>query len=158
MPTSTFETYRKEILEFLEETFESHQGIYLDKGTSLFPTLAAVSAEEASARAGARNASPAAHVRHVILYLRVMEAHIRGEEVAVNWREIWEEDAPVSPAEWTALLAELRAEHAELLRFMNDPKTWEHEDALGGCIAIVAHTAYHLGAIRHGLLAIRHPA
>ena len=159
MPTATFDTIRKQILEFLDETFESHHGIFLDKGTSLFPTLAAVSAEEASARAGAKNASPAAHVRHVILYVRVLEAHIRGEEVGeVNWREIWEQDAPVTPAEWTALLAELRAEHAELLRFMNDPKTWELEDALGGCMAIVAHTAYHLGAIRHGLLAIRHRA
>jgi len=96
-------------------------------------------------------------VRHVILYLRVMQKDIRGEEVGkVDWREIWENDVPVSPAEWTKLLAELRAEHAELVRFMNDPATWERDGVIGGSMAIMAHTAYHLGAIRHGLLAIRY--
>jgi len=157
MAPGSIEKYRKQVLEFLDETFDSHHGIYLDKGTSLFATLASVSAEEASSRAGERNATPAAHVRHVILYLRVMQKDIRGEEVGeVKWREIWENDGPTTPAEWTKLLAELRAEHTELVRLMNDPATLEREDGLGGCMAIVAHTAYHLGAIRHGLLAIRY--
>ena len=37
-------------LRLLNETFDNVQGYYLDKGTSLFETLATISAEEASIR------------------------------------------------------------------------------------------------------------
>ena len=33
------------ILEYLEETFETHHGFYLDRGTSMFETLATISAQ-----------------------------------------------------------------------------------------------------------------
>ena len=34
------EKIKNELLETLDETFERHHGIYIDKGTSLFETLA----------------------------------------------------------------------------------------------------------------------
>ena len=36
MPQASFS---EELFTILEETFETHHGIYLDKGTSLFATL-----------------------------------------------------------------------------------------------------------------------
>jgi hypothetical protein len=148
--------FQKEILEFLEETFERVHGIYLDQGTSFFETLEHVTAEEASSRASDRRASVAAHVRHVAFYLRVLQASIRGESVGkVNWLEIWESDRPVTPEAWRATIGELREEYARVTRLMKDPATWEKEDAVGGSMAMVTHTAYHLGAIRQALGVIR---
>src|SRR2546428_3577213 len=106
------ERFQKEILQFLEETFERVRGIYLDKDTSFFETLEHVTAEEASTRASNRRASVAAHVKHVSLYLRVLQASIQGEAVGkVNWLEIWENDRPVTPEAWRAVIADLRGEH-----------------------------------------------
>lgn len=152
----TVDRLQKEALQFLEETFESHHGIYLDKGTSFFETLESVTAGEASNRASDRTASIAAHVRHVVYYMDVLQNSIRGVEVGkLNWREIWENDLPVPPTEWSERVAALRAEYANVRRLLHDPATWEREDAMGGFMAIAVHTAYHLGAIRQALAVIR---
>jgi hypothetical protein len=148
--------FQKEIHTFLEETFDKVHGIYLDKGTSFFETLEAVTAEEASRRATARSGSIAAHVAHVSYYLRVMQQALRGEALGkLNWKEIWEQDRPVTAEEWRARVAELRAELAKLRALMEEPATWERDDAVGESMAVVVHTAYHLGAVRQALAVIR---
>ena len=147
---------KKEVFDFLEETFEKHHGIYIDKGTTFFETLDSMNADEASHRATDKNASIAAHVRHTIFYLRILEEHIRGTlQGKVNWREIWENDRPVSAEQWRALVAELRQAYERIRKFLEDPATWEREDAFGGSIAMIVHTAYHLGAVRQALALMR---
>ena len=154
-PTST-SRFRKEILEFLDETFEQVHGIYLDKGTSLFETLEPVSAAEASCRASDRSGSVAAHVKHVTLNLRVLQRSLRGETVGkVDWREIWENDRPVTTEAWRSVVEDLRSEYAGVVRLLKDPSTWEREDGVGDSMAIAIHTAYHLGAVRQALNVIR---
>ena len=61
----------------LDETFDDVKGIYLDQGTSLFETLAAVSAEEASIPVGGKCATLAAQVKHVAFYLDVVDQTVR---------------------------------------------------------------------------------
>lgn len=146
---------RKESLLFLEETFETHHGIYIDKGTSLIDTLAGVTAAQASRRASDRTASVAAHVRHIVYYLQVLQKSLRGEEIGrLDWREIWESDRPVTPAEWGAVVEALKSEWAGVRRLHAEPATWEREDAHGEFMAIAIHTAYHLGAIRQAVAVI----
>ena len=148
--------HQKEALQFLEETFQTHHGIYIDKGTTLFDTLSDVTAEEASQRASDRTASVAAHVRHVTFYLEVMQPLLRGEKVGkVNWREIWENDRPVTRDEWARIVDRLHEEYAKVCALHADPATWNREDALGEFTAISIHTAYHLGAVRQALAVIR---
>lgn len=149
--------HRENALLFLEETFESrHHGIYIDRGTSLFETLDPVTAEEASLRATERTASIAAHVRHVVFYVTVIERLLRGEEVGtLDWREIWENDRPVGAAEWDALRAELRREYDSVRSLYYDESTWKREEAADEFVTIALHTAYHLGAIRQALAVIR---
>lgn len=149
--------HRENALFFLEETFESrHHGIFLDKGTSLFETLDPVTPEEASLRASDRTASVAAHVRHVIFYVTVLQRVIRGEEVGrLNWREIWENDRPVGAAEWDGLRAELRREYGNVRALHSDEATWKRDEAADEFVSIALHTAYHLGAIRQALAVIR---
>ena len=88
--------------------------------------------------------------------MEVIQRSLRREEVGkLNWREIWENDRPVTPDAWVAQVATLRAEYAKVLEMRSDPKTWEREDAHGEFRAIAIHTAYHLGAIRQALAVIR---
>ena len=51
------EHFTSAICTLLDETFDNVQGIYLDKGTSLFETLATISAEEASLPVGGKCAT-----------------------------------------------------------------------------------------------------
>ncbi|HYJ34018.1 MAG TPA: DinB family protein [Candidatus Binatia bacterium] len=155
-PQTTTDRFQKEIHTFLEETFDQVHGIYLDKGTSFFETLAGVSPAEASERATAGSGSVAAHVKHVSYYLRVLQQALRGETLGkLNWREIWEQDRPVSAEEWRAITEELRGELAGLRKLLEAPETWERDDTVGESMAVLAHTAYHLGAVRQALAVIR---
>ena len=86
----------------LTETFESVQGAYLDKGTSLFETLAEISAAQASQPMG-NCATIAAHVAHTRYYLEVLEDRMFGRDLStVNWEQIWDEVSAVDQTEWEA--------------------------------------------------------
>src|SRR3712207_5116546 len=91
----------------LAETFEQVQGIYLDKGTSLFETLAAVTAAEASQPISSQGASIAAQVIHVRYYLEVLSGYLRQQPPpVVDWPGSWKRTT-VSAAEWDMLRQEL---------------------------------------------------
>jgi hypothetical protein len=70
------ETCTREFFSILDEAFETHHGIFLDRGTLLFDTLAGISAAEASIPVGGKCAPLAAQVTHVIFYLGVAESCI----------------------------------------------------------------------------------
>ena len=67
-----------DLYSLLDETFRNVHGHYLDKHTSLFETLATISAEEASQPVGGRCATLAAQVNHIRIYLEVLERYMRG--------------------------------------------------------------------------------
>jgi hypothetical protein len=95
------ESFSRELLDIFEETFETHHGIYLDKGTSLFETLNQISAEEASIPVGNRCATISAQVEHVNFHLEVIERAISGQEVGkLDWDEIWSRVSGVTSTEW----------------------------------------------------------
>ncbi len=149
------EAYTKALTGLLDETFERVHGIYLDRGTSLFETLETISAEEASRPVSATCASIAAQVEHVRFYLEVLARYARGEAVGkVDWAASWRLTT-VTPEEWDALKGRLRDTHRDILTVVGDARTWEDENAIGGSMAIVAHTAYHLGEIRQALCTIK---
>jgi hypothetical protein len=139
------------VAQLLDETFESHHGIYTDRGTSLFETLDAVTASDASVKIGGRGPTIAAQVAHVTLYLDVLERSMRGEEIeSVDWEDIWQRVSAVSPDGWHTLRAELGASYRRLRDTVDGFDSWEPEARLE-VLAVIAHTAYHLGAIRQAL-------
>ena len=149
------ESFSKELFTILEETFETHHGVYLDKGTSLFETLNQISAGEASIPVGNRCATIAAQVEHVIFYLEVLEHYITGQDVGQpDWGEIWGRVSGVTAAEWDELRARLKATYDRLSEVLRTIENWEHNDAIGNSMAIVVHTAYHLGEIRQALCTV----
>lgn len=137
------------IFALLEETFENVHGIYLDGETSLFETLSGLSAEDASRPVAPRRPTIAAQVEHVRFYLDVLERYIRGEKSGqVDWQEIWRTTSRVSPEEWQAIQVRLRTSYDRVTTLMRSFEGWDGENEISGALAIVVHTAYHLGQIR----------
>jgi hypothetical protein len=150
------ESFAEELFTILEETFETHHGVYLDKGTSLFATLNQISAGEASIPVGNRCATIAAQVEHVIFYLEVLERSMAGQDVGKqDWGEIWSRVSGVTGAEWDELRNRLKATYERLSNMLRGVENWEDNDAIGDSMAIVVHTAYHLGEIRQALCTVR---
>lgn len=148
------EHFMQAFLRSLEETFENAQGIYLDRGTSIFETLRDISAEEASQPIGSRCASIAAHVAHMAFYMQEILRWMQGERAPVDWGEIWRTVQEVSDLEWQASQERLRTTYASI-RHLAHSTAWQNEEEIGGALGLLAHNAYHLGEIRHALCTIR---
>lgn len=150
------EHFSKALYFLLDETFDTVHGIFLDPGTSLFETLAALSAEDISIPVGGQCATLAAQVKHVAFYLDVLERGARtGVQEPVDWDAVWRTTASVTPAEWDGLKAELRASYDRLKALIHDTPAWFSEREVGGAIAAIVHTAYHLGEIRQALCSLK---
>jgi len=143
------------LLLVLEETFESVQGIYLDRGTSVFETLSTISAEEASRPTARTCASLAAHVEHMAFYIETILKFIRGEQPEADWNEIWGRVEAVTPKEWEASQHRLKAALGQVKSLIENTDEWRSSDEIAGAIGLVAHNAYHLGEIRQALCALR---
>lgn len=152
--TITQELFLKTFLSVLEETFENVQGIYLDKGTSLFETLDHISAEQASQECCASCASIAAHVKHIVFYLEVTDRYMfTADDFHSDWGEVWRTTHAVTVEEWDVLRSQLRSTYAQLHEKMLAIINWNDERTFGGAWALVVHTAYHLGEIRRATCA-----
>jgi len=144
------------LFALLDETFENHHGIYLDENTSLFETLETVSAEEASIPVGGKCASLAAQVAHVTFYLEVLERYIfLGSAGSVDWGEIWRTVEKVTPEEWQGFKDNLKQTYQRINRELHKLEAWDSEEKIGGAMAIIVHTAYHLGEIRQALCTLK---
>lgn len=148
--------FTKTLYGLLDETFENVHGYFLDKGTSMFETLATISAEEASAPVGGKCATLAAQVKHVAFYLDVLEQAVRTQRFErQDWDKIWRETTAVTPEEWDALKSSLRESYNRIKVLINDTTEWSSEQQIGGVIATIVHTAYHLGEIRQALCSVK---
>jgi hypothetical protein len=150
------EHFTKTLLELLDETFDNVHGYYLDKNTSLFETLASITADEASIPVGGKCATLAAQVKHVAFYLNVIAKSSRDPNFPkADWGEVWRTVNRVTPEEWQSIQDELRTNYNQILNLIEITTVWSNEDEIGGMLAVVAHTAYHLGEIRQALCILR---
>jgi hypothetical protein len=151
------EHFTAALYTLLDETFDTVHGYYLDKGTSMFETLAGISAETASVPVGGKCATLAAQVKHVAFYLDTLVHNVRTQTFdPVDWGKIWRETSAVSAEEWEAIQGDLRASYGRVKALIADTQEWPSPAHVGGAIAMVVHTAYHLGEIRQALCAL-HP-
>lgn len=146
----------QDLFDILDETFVTHHGVFLDKGTSLFETLETITAEEASIPVGGQCATLAAQVAHVNFYLEVLEAYILEQDKGeVDWGEIWRRVNRVSPEEWNAYKDQLKATYQRIISMLQSWDDWNAERPIGGALAIAVHTAYHLGEIRQAMCTVK---
>jgi hypothetical protein len=149
------EDYTNNMFALLDEVFENHHGIFLDKNTSLFPTLDTISAQEASIPVGGKCASLAAQVAHVTFYLEVLERYVVYNDGApADWGYIWRTVEKVTPEEWDEYRRKLKDAYERIKKMFQDNPVW-NDDSIGGSMAIVVHTAYHLGEIRQALCTLK---
>lgn len=147
--------YLENLFALLEETFEKIHGIYLDPDTSLLQTLETISAGQASIPVGGRCASLAAQVAHVTFCLEVLERVIvRDDRSRVDWDEIWRTVEEVTPTEWDQHKRAPRAAYDRITTLFRDNPLLT-DASIGGSMAILVHTAYHLGEIRQALCTLR---
>lgn len=150
----SLDEFRAGLLVNFDEAFTKVTGIFLDQGTSMFETLATISAEEASRPVGGGCANIAAQVHHTWFYLDLMNRMGRGEDVGrPDWDGSWAVGA-VDDAEWQRLVDELRAAHDEVRTFIQTFEGW-NQDFVSGAFGMLAHCAYHLGEIRAGLCSVK---
>src|SRR5688572_12294372 len=132
----------------LRETFEgSPEGqpsAYLDRGTGFFSTLGGLSAADVSKEF--QGTTIAAQTEHAKFYLDRLCEFINGRTERVNWEDSWLIET-VNDTEWDALRTTVKASYENTLRCLASVEDWS-EDQTGMAIGMVAHTAYHLGAIR----------
>ncbi|MCC6804129.1 MAG: hypothetical protein IT319_14710, partial [Anaerolineae bacterium] len=72
-----------------------------------------------------------------------------------DWGEIWRTVGAVTPEQWRDGQARLRASYDQVVALVQAYETWDGEDDIGGSLAILVHSAYHLGEIRQALCTLR---
>ncbi len=146
---------KQRLMYFLDETFNKVDGIYLDKGTSLLETLASLDTERVSQPVCPGATTIAGQVEHIRLYLAVMFDYMRGKWYEkLDWKQSWLV-SKVTPDEWDDLLRQLREIHGNVISLIESTTDWSDERRLDGTMAVVVHTAYHLGAIRQMLRVVK---
>jgi hypothetical protein len=138
----------------LREAFEGPPGPWTyftdtSPGTGVFGTIDAFSAAEVSQESGPRHTSIAGHVHHLSSSLALSTRGLRGEPTSRDRSQSWTVSR-VDDAAWAALRAQLRHEYETLVVAVESHAVWD-EDAVGVAFGAIAHTAYHLGAIRQRL-------
>ncbi len=158
--TISVAAFKQALLTLLDEAFDNVHGAFLDKGESLFPTLEGLTAAQASIPVCGDGNSIASQVNHVIFYFDVGFQYMRGENPGKqDWGAAWEM-VHVSDEEWDALKQQLRERQKTLLQIINETSAdafAANDEMIGGGMATVVHTAYHLGQIRHALCMIDRP-
>lgn len=130
--------------ESFEGSPEGQPSAFLDRGVGFFSTLDSLSAAEASKEYA--GTTVAAQTEHAKFYLDRLCEFINGRTERVNWEDSWLIET-VNDEEWSALRETVRRAYESCLRCLASVEDWS-EDRTGMAIGMVAHTAYHLGAIR----------
>ena len=140
--------FAESVAYLLRETFEGspegHPSAYLDRGVGIFATLAEVTAAQASA--DFHGTTIAAQTEHAKFYLDRLCEFIGGRTEKVNWEDSWLIET-VNDHEWDALRSTVQRSYESVLLCIASQNSWD-ERQLGMALGLIAHTAYHLGAMR----------
>lgn len=84
--------------------------------------------------------------------MEVLEKSIQHQDIGkVDWNEVWNRVEAVTSNEWVTLKQQLKQTYQRISALMHAIDDWDDDDRVGGAIAIIVHTAYHLGEIRQAL-------
>ncbi len=153
MNSIKFEDFANNIIVLLEETFSNPQGYYLDRRSNgLLGTLEHVTADQASGSFKPGMTTIAGHVFHTNFYLsKVVVQSLRGQDVGkLDWDQSWVLKT-VNELEWQELKQNLRQTCQTVLELVKARETWDDQPITDAMVGL-AHTAYHVGAIRQMIL------
>ena len=142
------EHFLESVAYLLRETFEgSPEGMpsaFLDRGVGFFNTLDSLSAADVSREFS--DTTIAAQTEHAKFYLDRLCEFISGRTERVNWEDSWLIET-VNDEEWDALRSTVKLAYENALKCLAGVDSWDARTA-GMAMGLVAHSAYHLGAIR----------
>lgn len=141
------EYFRENVLALLTETFEGSPpegSRYLDRGVGVLNTIEKISAADASRSNG--GASLVSHLEHARHYLVALIEFMNGRTEKVDWNESWLVKT-VDENQWNLLKENVRRDYETVIKTFKSIEIWD-DDKVGDALAIVVHTAYHLGAMR----------
>lgn len=121
----------------------------------LLPRLDQLSAEEASARPMPGTTTIASHTDHVCYGFELMNRWAAGHPNPwgeADWDASWKRPQ-VTAREWQELRERLRGYAEAWRRYVATRTEWNEIEA-AGALASLAHTTYHLGAIRQLMAAL----
>lgn len=118
-------------------------------GTGVLGTIGEFTAIEASVPGGPGHTTVAGHVHHLSFSLELWRKELRGESSSRDRTQSWTV-SQVDEAGWKAEQERVRHEYEKLLATVMAHGDWD-EETVGMVMGAVAHTAYHLGAIRQRL-------
>jgi hypothetical protein len=151
MPTDAI--FHQALAKLLTEIFNgppAGDAYILNPGDpGLLNQLDALDATAASSRPMLGKTTIAAHVDHVLFGLTLLNRWSAGEEnpwAGADWEASWKR-IKVDVRQWQELRASLRREAETWKRHVAARTDW-FDIAAAGALSSVAHTAYHLGAIR----------
>ncbi len=136
------QVFTEVIHSLLTEAFDgSSQVWFSDRNTGLFSSVQNLSAEQVS------KTGIAAHANHLRWSLSNVNAMMRGERPAMDWAQSWTVKT-VTELEWRNILEQLKLEYRALQTNMPPNPDLNDRMFVTSGVALVAHAAYHLGAIR----------
>ena len=159
MSTPSDSVFHRALCNLLTEIFKGPPGneaFILNPGDlGLLRELESIDAQAASRRPMPGKTTVAAHADHVCYGLMLLNRWAAGETnpwADADWNASWER-VSVDDAQWRKLRDQLRRE-VDLWHGHVTARTEWDELAASGALSSVAHTAYHLGAIRQILAAM----
>jgi hypothetical protein len=145
------------LVEQYRETFEGevHPGwSWITDGkpeSALIGTLAGLTAEQAFASPIPGAKSVAAHVEHLRFTLDITMERLNGRDPKPDWAASFQVP-PCSEEAWTRLKAEVQRAYQGVREFYEKEQEFPIDQwppiVVVGLSAMIAHNAYHLGAIR----------
>jgi hypothetical protein len=146
------DTFFAEVEELMRETIEGARPgsgtQYLDHDSGIRNTLNRFSAKQASAPLGS-HPTIAGQVRHMVFHLKSASEWIAGDHSKRDWKGSFL-PRTVNDEEWDKLKIDLEKASANYMNTIKGlpPATLISES---GGMGVIAHLAYHLGAIRQYL-------
>jgi hypothetical protein len=154
---SIFQTALNKLFVELFDGPPGSEAFMLNPGDpGLLRQLDSIDAATASARPMPGQTTIASHTDHVHYGFSLMNRWIAGENQAfatADWEASWKRDK-VNDAEWTALRERLKSAVKNWQAALAARTNWDDLSA-SGAIASLAHSAYHVGAIRQILAAAK---
>jgi hypothetical protein len=153
------DVFQRAITKLLTEVFfgpPASEAYILNPGDpGLVEQLETIDAAAASTRPMPGKTTIAAHVDHVCFGLSLLNRWSTGEAnpwANADWEASWKRDK-VDEKQWRASRDNLRRESEAWQKHAAAQREW-NDIAAAGALSSVAHTAYHLGAIRQILAAL----
>ena len=148
MKTIKQEDFTTALSILFRETFEgmptAEEQVFLAHDAGIFATLGAIDAEKASTEIN--GISIAAHSEHARFYIELLDNYINKDWRVIDFKQSWRVKT-VSENEWDDLRENMSKVYRKTTETLEKNEVWSL-DAITVAMGIIAHTAYHLGAIR----------